>query len=71
MPLQVPLPNVNGVESLSAGRGKIHFFMCGSMRQSQGSAGENLRESLSSVKRRDWELCRLLQTFIPVSLIRV
>jgi hypothetical protein len=32
---------------------------------------ENLRESLISVKRRDWELCRLLQTFIPVSLIRV
>ena len=31
----------------------------------------NLRASLISVKRRDWELCRFLQIFIPTSLIRV
>eukprot|EP00978_Attheya_sp_CCMP212_P013946 scaffold35284_cov47-Attheya_sp.AAC.1 len=77
MPLQVPLQNVNGVESLSgrfcygtwcslflAAAGKYTFSFAGQC-GSRGSAGENLRESLISIKRRDWELCRLLQTFIP------
>eukprot|EP00978_Attheya_sp_CCMP212_P030434 scaffold111947_cov56-Attheya_sp.AAC.3 len=71
MPLQVPLPNVNGVESLSgrfcyrtwcslflAAAGK-YTFSCADQCGSRGCAGENLRESLISVMRRDWELCTI------------
>eukprot|EP00978_Attheya_sp_CCMP212_P021463 scaffold62686_cov37-Attheya_sp.AAC.1 len=71
MPLQAPLPKFNGVESLSGWScygPQCSLFSAAAGKYAFSCAG-NLRNSLISGKRRDWELCTFLHTYIPMSRI--